>query len=259
MDNEYRAKLAQKYHEDRIGASEIPPEYMVYTLSGENNSPIYDITNGSGEVANSKVTALQTTIKYITNINHCKKEGKGVYFYGHANQKLGMSLLGTYILRAAIDCGYSALFVPFPSMCEDLDYAHYNRGESEIKDRYYEVDFLMIDSLSDRNNKSTKVCDALADIILERRRSKKPTIFSAYIDPITFTNYYGQSIASYLQDFIEVVKIENDITGVKTVYRIESLKHFFDRKQKEYGRDFLTGEEIDDIIKLFKSQVKTVK
>ena len=256
MNEEYRKKLIEDNYHSRLNLAAIPDEYMKYSLDGERT---YDITDMHGTVIMSKAAAYNIAVQYIVNIAKQKEEGKGIYLYGMPNQKLGMSLLGTFILRAAIDCGYTGLFVPFASLCGDIDYGSFANIDTRDSEKYYDVDFLMIDSISNRGSRSGKICDGITEIILTRRKERKPTIFSSYIDPQTFVDNYGYSVASYLEEFAIKVQIKNDPTDIKMTYKIEQLKEYLDKKQKEYGRDYLTGEEIMDVTKMFLRQGKFMR
>lgn len=228
--------------------SDIPEEYMKYqiypNISEDPKIPTYSIYNLRGEVSQSKVNAYNKTINYIADIHENKKHGNGIFFYGEPNQKLGMSLLGTFIIRSAIEVGYTALYVPFSKFCSDLDYD----GDFEDKYRYYDVDFLLIDCVSQKSSKTAKIIDGFADIILTRRSHKLPTIFASYITPDQLTARYSESLISYLEEFIDTceIKVEN---GNQKVYDINVLIDLL-HNQKKIKINY-TKDEIDNLVKRF--------
>lgn len=261
--NSHNQKIYEENYKTRIGLANIPVEYLKYEISIDaskedqtENKKIYDVTNFHGAIVPSKEDAYKITLHYICNIEQYKKEGTGIFFYGKPSQKLGMSLLSVFILRAAISYGYTGLFVPFSTMCEDLDYRSNYEDHGNDKRTYYDVDFLMIDSVSKHNSKTSKICDGLADIVLSRRNDKKPTLFASYIPPYQFVDNYGEALMSYIEEFVKKIEIINDSGKTAAHYKLEDLIRFFSKQKNIYDKYNLSSDEIDELVRKFKNQYK---
>lgn len=229
--------------------AEIPPEYMSYSLKGEKT---YSFVNRDGKIIPSKVDAYNTALQYIKNLKHHKENGKGVYFWGLPNQRLGMSLLGTFILRAALEHGYSGLYVSFPTFCEDMNC----NFDFENKSRYYDVDFLMIDSISMKSQKTAKIIDGFSDVILYRRKERKPTIFSSYISPDRLALLYSESLLSYLSEFIIKKEICNKGGDGEISFDVDLFIGFLQDKRKL--QKFYSKSELEEILREFQLKYETL-
>lgn len=230
--------------------ADIPPEYMSYSLKGEKT---YSFVNKDGKIIPSKVEAYNSTLQYIKNLKHYKDKGVGVFLWGMPNQRLGMSLLGTFILRAALEYGYSGMYISFPTFCEDMNC----NFDFENKDRYYEIDFLLIDSISIKSQKTSKIIDGFSDVILYRRKEKKPTIFSSYISPDQLALLYSESLQSYLDEFIIKLHIRNEGGEGEVNYNIDLFINFLQEKRKL--QKFYTKNELESILKEFQMKYDTLR
>jgi len=254
LDDNYKEYLQKVYHENvknKIKSSGIPPEFLDYSLTGKEGTKFYNVATLRGKVNPSKENALQTTRQYILNIHKNRESGKGIYLYGLPNQKLGMSLLGTLILRAAIEYGYTAMFESFPTFCENLDWD----GDAEVRERYHNVDFLMLDSVSPKCLRTSKVCNGFADVVLERRKENKPTIFSAYVDPRVLSTQYSESLISYFDEFIiscEIIHEQDNRADI--TYNIDALVAFL--KQKRNDKPNYTAAELDFLLQVFQQEYR---
>lgn len=239
---QYLQERKIKAFQDKVASSEIPPEFLCYSMDGSNNTKHYDIMTSRGIVNESKEAAFQLTKEYIQNIQTHKQQGKGIFFYGDSNRQLGMSLLGTFILRAAMEMSYTSLFVSFPSFCEEIDW----EGDSERRDKFSDVDFLMVDSISitSLSPNYPKIINGFSDIMLYRRKHEKPTIFASYVAPQILSSRFFQSLISYLDNFI--IKCEITYSGdknKKAQYRIDDLISFLKERRKE--KHYYSREEIE--------------
>jgi DNA replication protein DnaC len=233
----------------RMELSGIPDEYMAYSLLPAEGMKSYNVHNPRGVQCPSKISAYYATVNYIREIHQHRRNGSGIFYFGEPNQKLGMSLLASFILRAAIEEGYSGLFVPFSTFCDDLDYGY----ELESKELYRTVEFLVIDAVSKKSIKTPKVVDGFADIILNRRKDKLPTIFASYINPDQLCGYYSESMMSYIEEFMDKYEIKHEAgTDVERRYDIDRYIHFLqEAKRIRTGYSFW---ELEDLLKKFKNQ-----
>ncbi len=233
----------------RMELSGIPDEYMAYSLMPSDGMKSYNVCNPRGQQCPSKIAAYFAAANFIRDIHIHRRNGSGIFFYGEPNQKLGMSLLTSFILRAAIEEGYSGLFVPFSTFCADLDTFY----ELESKELYRTVDFLVIDAVSKKSIKTPQVVDGFADIILARRKQKLPTLFASYINPDQLCSYYSESMMSYLEEFMDKYEIKHETdTDVDRRYDIDRFINFLqEAKRSRTGYSFW---ELEELLKRFKNQ-----
>lgn len=217
------------YINSKIITSGLPKEYLSYAIKDSKDKKGYNIYDSNQKINPTKQRALDITIDYILNLKNNFKEGKSLFYFGPPNKKLGLSLLGTFIIRAAIENRYSAKFVYFPALCEDLGYG----VSDEEKEDYYESDFLMIDSISSKSQSNSKIADGFADIVLYRKRYNLPTIFSSYITPEELSARYSESLISYLDDFVSRIELQHEDTHAGILYDMDKLIKYMREKNKE--------------------------
>lgn len=182
-------------YDEFVNKSNIPKEYWVYNVKD------YNIYN-DGIIEQSKSNAIIKVSDYIANIDQKFKDGKGLYIVGPRNKQCGISLLGTFVLRRALDNLKSCYFIEFSSFL--LDITQYNLDLSI----YYNVDFLMLDSIDPRrSSKNTKIHDTFSDILSYRRSHNKPIIFSSYMPYQYLADLYCQSINSYVNRYCDLIEI----------------------------------------------------
>lgn len=217
------------YINSKIVSSGLPKEYLKYSIKDSQGRKGYNILDSNQRINPTKERALNITIDYILNLKSNFKEGKSLFYFGPPNKKLGLSLLGTFIIRAAIENRYSAKFVYFPTLCEDLGYG----VSDEEKEDYYESDFLMIDSISSKSQSNNKISDGFADIVLYRKRHNLPTIFSSYITPEELAARYSEALISYLDEFVGRVELQHEDVHAGILYDMDKLIKYLKEKNKE--------------------------
>lgn len=200
----------QKYKYNELkDKSNIPEEYWKYEIKD------YNSFDEEGKENLKKKNAYLKTINYIKNIEENLRNGKGLYYFGQRYSQCGLSLLGTYVLRSALEHFYKSLYIEFTSFV--LDLTHY---DSDIN-IYYDIDYLMLDSIdSSRSLKNAKVHDTFADILSYRRSRKKPIIFCSYQHYKLFSTEYCKSIESYVENYCEFIDISNDKEIKFTLYEL---------------------------------------
>jgi hypothetical protein len=218
-----------KYIEAKNIAADIPKEYLKYSFFGGENKIGYNFLDSNNQVNDSKKRALDITIDYIKNLKQNLSEGKSLFYFGQPNKKLGLSLLGIFILRAAIESRYSAKFAYFPTFCEDMCYG----VDAESRDIYYEVDFLMLDSISSKSQANNKISDGFADVLLFRKKENKPTIFSSYIGIEELYGKYSESLISYFEDFVIKVELKHEEQCSNILYDMDKLLKYMKEKRNE--------------------------
>lgn len=236
-----------EYIEAKSIAAGIPKEYLKYSFFSCGDKIGYNIKDSNNKINPTKQAALNTTIDYVRNIREYAKEGRSVFYYGEPNRKLGISLLGTFIIRAAIEHRYSAKFVYFPTLCEDFGYD----SNTEEKEDYYAVDFLMIDSISSKSQTNSKVTDGFADLVLFRHKHHKPTIFCSYISPEYLSKMYSESLITFFDECVVRVHIKSEENKSTTIYEIDKLIKYLKEKKKE-KKDY-TDSELDVLLSQFKN------
>jgi hypothetical protein len=224
IDNEIRLYLERK-----IRLSGIPDEYLKYCPFPKDGKEGYNYFDSNGKVNASKKTAFDVTMEYIKNFDRNFNEGKSVFYYGQPNKNLGASLLGTFILRAAIELKKTAKFVPFSTFCTVVGYD----GDTEEKEDYYLVDFLMLDSISSKNQDGKKISDEFADILIYRKKEKKPTIFASYVGVEELYGKYSESLISYFENFVIKVKITHEEQYNDALYDMDKLLKYLKEKRNE--------------------------
>jgi hypothetical protein len=242
--------IYKKSLESRFLASGIPPQYLKYGFVAKNGVSGYNYLDKSGKINLTKLNALKTTAKYVSEIDERRRDGKGIIFYGKRSKRMGLTLLGTFILRAAIEANYSAQFVNFSTFCQNLCYD----GDFDAYEEYCEVDFLLLDGVSNNNQQNSKITDGVNDIILTHRMGQnKPTIFVSYIEPSEIVNRYSESLESYFEDFIEnkIQILPDEISDGETIYDIDKLITYIKENKKK--KQMLNDLDINEIITKFKS------
>lgn len=243
IDEEKKKYLA--YIEAKSIIAGIPKEYLKYSFFSQGNKIGYNINDSNNKVNQTKLRALNMTIEYVRNIKDYAKEGKSLFYYGIPNKKLGISLLGTFILRAAIENKYTAKFVYFPTLCEDLGY----NADTEDKEEYYDVDFLMIDSISSKSQTNSKITDGLADLILFRHKHNKPTIFCSYISPEELASRYSEALITFFDECVVKIPIEHEDANAGILYDVDKLIKYFREKKKE--KDQYSYQELQSLLDNF--------
>lgn len=208
-------------------ASNIPDEYFTYSLMD------YDFKNKDGSINAKKVSALKSIIEYCDNIDEKYKSGKGLFIHGPANQRCGITLLGTFVLRQALNKNFSCLFTEFSSFTLNLSYFE---SSSQV-DEYYNTDYLMIDSINPLKSLNTsKIRDTFSDIISTRRKYKKPIIFSSYKTPHILADIYSDMLHNYFDSYIDIIDLSFPVSGITLENAKQKIKRYQDRNPQDLNR-----------------------
>ncbi len=238
--------LEKNYLEKKYLSAGIPREYLKYHLVPNDNKKGYSIFDLNGDLNKTKLEALKFTMTICKLISQKNIDFKNIFFHGYPNKKLGITLLGTFILRVAIAYNYSAKFISFPSLCQNLSYD--NNLDSDEKSEYYTADFLLIDAITARSQTVPRISDALCDILLTRNHDGKKTIFCSYISAEEFALRYSESLLSYFEESVTKISlIHND--KYSGIYAIDKLIKFLKETSKE--KKAYTYEELIETINIF--------
>lgn len=179
-------KELKKHHYDSLKEeSEIPEEYMEYSLE-----KFQDQDQISRKYAKARI------INYIQNIDDELEKGMGIYLYGERNSFLGMTLLGTFVLRAVLQKLRPCYYREFSSFVSDM-----SSFDPDFYP-YYNSDILLLDSIDPlKSLKSPLIHDNFSNVISYRRAKKLPIIFCSYVTPDVLSLAYCQSIQGYVSKF----------------------------------------------------------
>lgn len=222
---------SQATYERLKAKSDIPEEYFTYKLSSYNY-----YTNKDKQKDKQKVEALKKIIEYCDNFDECFTKGKGLFIYGPANSHLGITLLGTYVLRKALTKGKKCKFVDFPTFILNIS-SYSDEFKMNQASEYYSCDFLMIDSINAFQYLNTSMIKtAFADLVFQRRKEKKPIIFSSHSDPEMLSMAYCDTLSNYVDSYCE--KIDLTVPGYPRMTLVEARTRIDNFARSDPGRDW---------------------
>lgn len=214
-------------YESNKKASNIPDEYFTYSLGD------YNFKNKDGSVNGKKLNALKLIMNYCDNLEERYKKGRGLFIHGPSNQQCGITLLGTFVLRQALNKNFKCLFTEFSSFALNLSYFE----SSAQVNNYYNTDFLMIDCINPYKSLNTsKVRDTFSDIVSYRRNNKKPIIFSSYKTPYVLVDLYSDMLGNYFDSYIDEIDLTFPIKGLTLEEAKQKIKKHQDRNPQDLTR-----------------------
>jgi len=242
--------------------SDIPEEYFTYRLSSydyykhaskkptkSKKKNVDKIDESEDKIIDKqKLKALHDIIKYCDNIENNFNDGRGLFIYGPSGSHLGITLLGTFVLRKALSQGKKCKFVDFPTFI--LNISSYS-DEFKILQatEYYTTDFLMIDSINAFQYLNTSMVKTnFADLVFQRRKAKKPIIFSSHSDPDMLSLSYCDTLSNFIDSYCE--KIDLSVHSIARMTLVEARTRIDNFARSDPGRDWqkYTVDEITKII-----------
>lgn len=223
--------------------SDIPSEYFTYRLSN------YNISDSSGKLDEKKCEALKVIVSYCDNIKSNFEKGRGIYIYGPPKSQLGITLLGTFVLRKALNIHKKCKFVEFPTFLMNLT-SYLDERKVFQSDEYYNTDYLMIDSINAfQYLNNTRVKTSFADLVFHRRKNNKPIIFSSHSDPDLLSIAYCDTLSNYIESYCDIIDLSTKSVNAMTL--IEARNRIDNWARNDPGREFqkYTLKEIENIIK----------
>ena len=220
----------------------IPEEYFSYKISD------YNFNDKNKKPDLKKTKALKTIVDYCDNFDENFKNGKGMYIYGPAKSHLGITLLGTFILRQGLNKCKKCKFVEFPTFLINIS-SYSDEFKVEETNEYYTTDILMIDSINAfQYLNNTRVKTMFADIVFQRRNNNKPIIFSSHCEPEMLSIMYCDTLTNFVESHCGVVDLS--IPSIRMITLVEARSRLDNFARHDPGRDMQRYhiEEISKII-----------
>ncbi len=204
--NDQSAKVNAWVYEENKRKACIPDEYWRYHLSD------YDFSKSGGGEDPLKKRGLAMVVTYINNLEENFRKGRGFYIRGERNKRQGISLLGTFVLKAALEQMKTCYYIEFSSLLQKIT-NRYREENQEVIDFCYDVEFLLLDSIeSSKSQKDTRIHDCFSDIIAHRRQKKLPIVFCSYQSYHSLADSYCQTLLNYVNEYSNEIDLSNPNT-----------------------------------------------
>jgi len=176
----------------------VGPMYWPATVKG-----LLDVQKGFSGKERSSLLA------YVRDINRHLRWGRGVFFAG--KNSVGKTTLSVALLKIALQCGKTALFIEYPTFCSAVRQSMLFRDlvpteqdveeeETTVFDRTLAVDFLVLDNLGSEHRTQSGYTEKQFEILLRmRQRNLKATTLTTNLSPKVFDSIYGVSTVELIK------------------------------------------------------------
>lgn len=238
-----------------LDSAGIPAEFFNYSMSEKSQKKKYSYSDVMGNIDESRKHAYDTIADYISaeKLPGNLHSGRSVFVFGEANSHLGISLLCTFLLRAAIENGYRGKYISFISLCEEIT----NFNPPEDSEDYFNVPALMIDTITIGNGGGSvgmlheRVRGRLSSLLKYRADKKLPTFFASHTNFLQFWAAIDDSLTySYNSncEHIEILK-KQGFSGANNL----SVNAYIESLKKKFGdHPFATAEKLEAHLREFK-------
>ena len=224
-------------YELRCNSSNIPKEY--WDLLPQH----YKTQVFPGLDSLKRKQVFEYIIEYIKKLPYNKDLGKGFFIYGAPSSQCGMTLLLTFILRTALEWGYTSYFSDFSDFI--ISISNFDEWEFNSQ-KYLTVDYLLLDNINANCQNNPYVLERLNSILNYRNRHCKPILFASYAPKELICNRYGEILEVFINSKTIVINMTEDRKYDDIPIQIDTIINFLISNRELYNK--ITLNQLNDVL-----------